>query len=162
MYGLPEGWDVCVPMGNGVPMGDGAGTCPVFTAATPSGEFCSYPGCDCAVGMGDCDVDMDCVAGTYRGLDNGPAFGLPAGWDVCVAPVCGNGAKEPGEGCDDGNRASNDGCSSSCVVETAYCGNQQIDPGEQCDDGNNNRYDGCVNCVSVQECPPSVPNCLPQ
>jgi cysteine-rich repeat protein len=31
--------------------------------------------------------------------------------------VCGNGVKEPGEQCDDGNTANGDGCSASCTIE---------------------------------------------
>ena len=34
-----------------------------------------------------------------------------------TAPVCGNGVKETGETCDDGNNVSGDGCSSTCIVE---------------------------------------------
>jgi cysteine-rich repeat protein len=33
--------------------------------------------------------------------------------------VCGNGTKEPGEQCDDGNAASGDGCSATCTFEVA-------------------------------------------
>lgn len=33
-------------------------------------------------------------------------------------PVCGNGAPDAGEECDDGNRENGDGCSSTCRVET--------------------------------------------
>ncbi len=36
--------------------------------------------------------------------------------DDCTA-VCGNDCKEPGEGCDDGNAADGDGCSSACQYE---------------------------------------------
>ena len=32
----------------------------------------------------------------------------------CRKPVCGNGAVESGEACDDGNQVGNDGCSASC------------------------------------------------
>ena len=32
---------------------------------------------------------------------------------------CGNGIVEPGEGCDDGNDVTNDGCSAGCMVEGA-------------------------------------------
>lgn len=34
-----------------------------------------------------------------------------------VAPNCGNGVMDEGETCDDGNTASNDGCSATCLVE---------------------------------------------
>ena len=35
-----------------------------------------------------------------------------------VAPCCGNGAKEAGEECDDGNHADGDGCSADCENES--------------------------------------------
>jgi cysteine-rich repeat protein len=38
-------------------------------------------------------------------------------WQQPVDPVCGNGALEPGEECDDGNMALNDGCTDKCRVE---------------------------------------------
>ena len=50
--------------------------------------------------------------------------------------VCGNGAFEIGERCDDGNLNSCDGCSSTCRVEV--CGNGTLECGEQCDDGDLN------------------------
>jgi len=37
-------------------------------------------------------------------------------------PVCGNRTIETGEGCDDGNTSANDGCSPTCVVESAFEG----------------------------------------
>src|SRR6185369_1824638 len=41
-------------------------------------------------------------------------------YDQCTPyPVtCGNGTLDTGEACDDGNANSNDGCSSSCQIET--------------------------------------------
>ena len=36
----------------------------------------------------------------------------------CVEQVCGNGALDPGEACDDGNTEDGDGCSGECKVET--------------------------------------------
>ena len=33
--------------------------------------------------------------------------------------ICGNGTKEPGEQCDDGNLANGDGCNSACSIEVA-------------------------------------------
>lgn len=44
-------------------------------------------------------------------------------------PVCGNGDKEPGEECDDGNTITGDGCSSICTVEH-FCGNGICEPEE--------------------------------
>jgi cysteine-rich repeat protein len=47
---------------------------------------------------------------------------------VCDAPtVCGDGALDPGEDCDDGNNADGDCCSATCSFETS---------GSSCDDGN--------------------------
>jgi cysteine-rich repeat protein len=41
------------------------------------------------------------------------------GTGVCVpAPVCGNGTLDIGEGCDDGNTMSDDGCNEMCRVES--------------------------------------------
>jgi TonB family protein len=37
--------------------------------------------------------------------------------DAPADPVCGNGAVEAGEQCDDGNAASGDGCSATCRIE---------------------------------------------
>ncbi|CAN5668813.1 hypothetical protein BH11MYX1_BH11MYX1_57090 [soil metagenome] len=58
---------------------------------------------------------------------------------------CGDGLVDPGEGCDDGNNASGDGCSASCTVETqvAACGNHVLENAEECDDGNTTSGDGC-------------------
>ncbi|HVU03638.1 MAG TPA: DUF4215 domain-containing protein [Polyangiaceae bacterium] len=91
----------------------------------------------------------------------------------CVNPgVCGNNVLEAGEGCDDGNTVSGDGCSATCVHEIicgdsvregseqcdppqpgfcsatcqnvpAVCGDGFLQTGEQCDDGNTANGDGC-------------------
>jgi cysteine-rich repeat protein len=47
--------------------------------------------------------------------------------------VCGNGMREVGEQCDDGNRDSCDGCTATCRVE--ICGDGIVECGEQCDEG---------------------------
>ena len=51
----------------------------------------------------------DCLAGALY-VQNGV---------LCPAPVCGNGLKEVGEQCDDGNLVNGDGCSSKCTLESA-------------------------------------------
>lgn len=66
--------------------------------------------------------------------------------------VCGNGALEPGEMCDDGNTDDGDGCDSSCARES-FCGDGTVDGGEACDDGNNRSGDGCrSDCLSDETC----------
>jgi len=47
---------------------------------------------------------------------------------------CGNGIKETGEQCDDGNTANGDGCSASCKIEvTVVCGEGKAEGAEACD-----------------------------
>jgi cysteine-rich repeat protein len=70
---------------------------------------------------------------------------------ACVVAVCGNGLRDPGEACDDGNIASSDGCSSNCS-STEVCGNGVRDPGEACDDGNQVDGDGCQNNCKIPKC----------
>ena len=67
--------------------------------------------------------------------------------------LCGDGAKEGTEQCDDGNLIPFDGCDGDCRNELscslgvcqAVCGDAVIIPGsnEECDDGNTNDGDGC-------------------
>lgn len=54
------------------------------------------------------------------------------------------------EECDDGNTASDDGCSSTCVTER--CGDNIQQAGEQCDDGNTIPGDGCRDDCTVEFC----------
>lgn len=74
--------------------------------------------------------------------------------------LCGNGAIEGAELCDDGDTTASDGCSATCTVESLYactgqpsvcvstCGNGALDTGEACDDGNTAAADGCsASCV---------------
>ncbi|MGI5864684.1 MAG: lamin tail domain-containing protein, partial [Myxococcales bacterium] len=60
--------------------------------------------------------------------------------------LCGNGVKDPGEQCDDGNQVPGDGCENNCT-KTPVCGDEVVDPNEECDDGNAVPGDGCEpNC----------------
>lgn len=61
----------------------------------------------------------------------------------CQKIVCGDGAKEGAEECDDGNTAANDGCDATCKLEPFVCGNNIIDPNEVCDGNNSAAGDGC-------------------
>jgi cysteine-rich repeat protein len=67
----------------------------------------------------------------------------------CQLPnLCGNGALDPGESCDDGDQASGDCCSSTCQAET----------GNACSDGD--ACNGAEICDATGQCAPGVaPNC---
>ena len=75
--------------------------------------------------------DRNCSSGCER-----TPVSLPG--DIVV--VCGDGERDGGEECDDGNRLSQDGCSEACAREEvhlpgSYCGNDRIEGDEECDDG---------------------------
>lgn len=68
---------------------------------------------------------------------------------VLNGPVCGDGASESPEECDDGGVVDGDGCSALCVAEFCGDGIPQAGLGEDCDDGNNVDGDGCsATCTS--------------
>jgi cysteine-rich repeat protein len=69
--------------------------------------------------------------------------------------VCGDGVRDPGEECDDGNLTNGDGCSASCTIQQVppACGNGHVDTGETCDDGNTTSGDGCsATCQTESIC----------
>ena len=110
---------------------------------------------------------------------NGGSFTLPT-----VTPpssvTCGNGQKDPNEGCDDGNQTGKDGCSKTCQVEDGYecpdwgkpciliakCGDGKLTSTETCDDGNQDSGDGCSgDCKTVEdgyECRVPGKKCTPK
>ncbi|MFH0899633.1 MAG: DUF4215 domain-containing protein [Pseudomonadota bacterium] len=58
-----------------------------------------------------------------------------------AATACGNGAREEGEECDDGNTVASDGC---VACRLAFCGDGSVQAGaEECDDGNGVTTDAC-------------------
>lgn len=62
-------------------------------------------------------------------------------------PLCGNGALDAGETCDDGNTVDTDGCRNNCTK----CGDSIVQAGvEQCDDGNIISGDGCSSTCQIE------------
>ena len=65
----------------------------------------------------------DTRIGLVTGLENAPDDETTTCVENCdtakaqVAPVCGDGARDASEQCDDGNAVNGDGCSSSCRIE---------------------------------------------
>ena len=130
---------------------------------TLSGDGCAY---DCVT----VESGWTCPKGANN--TGGPCTRLPAN-------VCGNGILGTGEGCDDGNTLSGDGCSSKCAAEAGwncptpgkpctrveYCGDGvvDLDLGEQCDDGNTLGGDGCTTQCTVEPdyaCPTAGKPCV--
>jgi cysteine-rich repeat protein len=80
---------------------------------------------------------------------------------VCV-PKCGDGFLVGKEVCDDGNKATSDGCSDTCTVENGYkcdgepsvcttiCGDGLIAGGEECDDKDTKLGNGCSDTCKVE------------
>jgi hypothetical protein len=103
-FGFGDQWDICVPPHcvdkvqdfgeTGVECGDAdCGVCvPVVCTPPPmcNANHCS-PSCPCAGGEGDCDSNLECVAGTTCATDVGTQFGCEPLVDVCKGTTCANG-----------------------------------------------------------------------
>jgi cysteine-rich repeat protein len=63
--------------------------------------------------------------------------------------ICGNGAIEVSESCDDSNTTACDGCSASCRVEA--CGNGVQECTEECDEGPLNGTEGSLCTATCEE-----------
>lgn len=96
-------------------------------------------------------VPVGTQSGTYTGTITYTVFEY-------IPPVCGNGALEAGEQCDDSNLVDFDGCSSLCMIETPVCGNTHVEAGEACDDGNIVDGDGCSALCVVEVCGDGITN----
>ena len=125
---------------------------------TVAGDGCSST-CQIEAPYWACAFGSKCV--DVRDCDGLIEAGL-AGDAGCTPPpkpvVCGDGFIDPGEACDDGNKAGGDGCALDCsvieanfacpnpgmlCVSTMVCGDGFVTGTEQCDDENNAGGDGC-------------------
>ncbi len=108
----------------------------------PSGE-CSGGTCTNLCGNGV--VDPATCTPPDDGTDAEPTCSLPEECDDGIlngqpgrcsirCTLCGNGAVDAGEQCDDSNSNSEDGCSSSCKREFCGDGTTQAELGEECDE----------------------------
>ncbi len=78
----------------------------------------------------------------------------------CGTGLCGNGAVDPGEECDDGSQTSADSCKLDCtwnvcgdgVLYTLLTDVNNPNALEACDDGNGEDGDACTNACTVAEC----------
>jgi cysteine-rich repeat protein len=135
---------LCCNFGNGIQSDEcngGAGIVKLSSATNAHAETytqSTYSNPVCYKGTGGFTFSCSprtgsCLAGTYSILSLSAAIdahvGLPGQYPVQICcnvnggaagPVCGNGAIETGETCDDSNTASGDGCSSSCQIESGW------------------------------------------
>ena len=134
-----------------------------------SSSFSSSPIPVCGNGIlnvgEECEINVFCSLGTCDSTCHCilPPSESSASSELSLSPaVCGNGAPETDEQCDDGNTVDGDGCSFSCQRETGYvcpgapstcfpvCGDGMQIPPEQCDDGNAVDGDGCSSVCEVE------------
>jgi len=130
--------------------------CPYETSCSVCGPICTdVPG-----------NTSYCGDGVYNALfeecDNAP-LNSDALADRCRTDCknfyCGDGVKDSGEVCDDGNNLDGDYCSSDCQVQSGSCGDGVKQDGEECDDiaGNSNTIsDRCRTDCTNPKCGDSV------
>ncbi len=120
------------------------------------GFRCSASECGDGVKAGseECDFLASTLGCTQCRIDEG----YDCDDSGCGLTVCGNGAVERGEQCEDDNERPYDGCY-DCKLEascsggscTSVCGDGQRYDDEQCDDGNSASGDGCSSSCTVEE-----------
>ena len=136
----------------------GSGAC----AKSPSSCVGTCPPTDGSVSV------EDATRGAERDASDGVLRDLLAVERLQEPPaVCGDGLLRGAEECDDGNLASDDGCSADCKLEQelcpfstakafcdvrlAVCGDGVLSGVEACDDGNAASGDGCAaDCTTVE------------
>ena len=98
---------------------------------------------------GDMEIATTYCAETTEG--SGTTASTTESSSTGPSEMCGNGAIEGDEACDDGaGNGPGKSCNSKC--ELNVCGDGDQGPGEQCDDGNLAAGDGCSNECADENC----------
>ena len=102
-------------MMNGMP-GDGCTTSCTYVCSNPATDCGTPPACQ----KYTCTATHTCQAvadAMQNGMSCGTGMVCNAGACVPVTASCGDGIRETGEQCDDGNQVNLDGCDASCKFE---------------------------------------------
>ena len=145
---------------------------------TGAGGTSGSGGSDGGAGTGGSGDSGGSAGESPDGTDSGGGAGTGAGGTTIDSEVCGDGALQMGEECDDANNVSGDGCTETCQLEVDWCptepcvfvpacGDGILSSGESCDDSNIVDGDGCSgNCTLIDpgwECRvpgrPCMPDC---
>jgi cysteine-rich repeat protein len=140
--------------GNYVSVSAGTGTLsanPQFVSALDL----HLQGTSVAIDAGTTGPNSD-AEGVARPLDGngigGAQYDMGA-YEFVLTAMCGNGAREMNETCDDGTNNGMYGyCNSSCTGMGPRCGDSVQNGPEQCDDGNNSNLDECLNACTNPTC----------
>jgi fibro-slime domain-containing protein len=120
----------------------------------------------CSAGTGNLGTSgRGGASGNGDGVANGGTLQLGVPTDLPSGGACGDSVIQRGEGCDDGARVDDDGCSRICQLEANWscteagkpcvylgvCGNGILTTNKACDDGNVQDGDGCSgDCQEVE------------
>ena len=104
------------------------GNCPLAMLTTPEANrdgYAQFVGGASASVSGAAVIDMSLlrVPDLQPWMSSRPPVYVPMQlqWATALGKAaCGDGLRDPLEGCDDGNRQGGDGCSGSCAVEAGY------------------------------------------
>jgi len=142
------------------------------SAGTKQGETCSTDA-DCPNGSGGnakcggTPTSQSCVGvtvtdanGAVRQTQHVRSCNTPSqankcqfkDWTSCIAiGSCGDGIKDAGEGCDDGNKTDSDACTNSCKQN--ICGDGHVNAGvEECDNGSASNGTATCNAEYSSSC----------
>lgn len=118
--------------------------------ACDDGNTTDYDGCSssCTIETPSCGNEH---VESYVGEQCDPPDGVLCDEKCKEIPiVCGNGIKQPGEACDDGNGIDDDACTNKCALPT--CGDGIKQANEACDDQNLDNTDGCLQTCVLASC----------
>jgi cysteine-rich repeat protein len=106
-----------------------------------AGDSSPAIGADGTIYVGSADGHLYALGGAPSSTPTNTPSPTPTA-STTPLPVCGNGAVEGTEQCDDGNPSNNDACKNDCTAN--ICGDGFVRSGvEACDDGNLVSGDGC-------------------